>query len=55
MVESGKEAKKKKEEEEGKKKKWKRREVELVDGTREVGFFIDAGQRREARIRLELR
>lgn len=32
--------------------KWVRREVELVDTTREVGFWIDG---KEARIRVELR
>lgn len=32
--------------------KWVKREVELVDGTKDVGFWID---RREARIRVELR
>ena len=35
--------------------KWKRRELELVNSTREVGFFVDGGKTREARIRLELR
>lgn len=32
--------------------KWVRREVELVDSTREVGFWIDG---KEARVRVELR
>lgn len=32
--------------------KWKRREMELVDGTREVGFFVEG---MEARVRVELR
>lgn len=32
--------------------KWAKREVELVDGTKDVGFWID---RREARIRVEPR
>lgn len=36
-------------EEEG---RWKRREMELVDGTREVGFFVEGA---EARVRVELR
>lgn len=31
---------------------WKRRETELVDGTREVGFFIQGD---EARVRVEVR
>lgn len=31
---------------------WKRREMELVDGTREVGFFVEG---KEARVRVELR
>lgn len=34
------------------KEKWARRDVELVDGTREVGFWIEG---REARVRVELR
>ena len=41
------------EEEGGRRKgKWVRREVELVDGTREVGFWIEE---REARVRVEVR
>ena len=32
--------------------KWARREMELVDGTREVGFLVEG---REARVRVELR
>lgn len=32
--------------------KWARREMELVDGTREVGFFVEGKQ---ARVRVELR
>ena len=32
---------------------WKRRETELVDGTRAVGFFIE--ESKEARVRVELR
>lgn len=32
--------------------KWARREMELVDGTREVGFFVES---RQARVRVELR
>lgn len=32
--------------------KWVQREVELVDSTREVGFWIEGG---EARVRVELR
>lgn len=31
---------------------WKRREMELVDGTREVGFFVEG---KNARVRVELR
>lgn len=31
---------------------WKRRELELVDGTREVGFFVEG---KEARVRVEAR
>lgn len=31
---------------------WKKRETELVDGTREVGFFIQGD---EARVRVEVR
>lgn len=40
--------------EKNKKKKglWKRRELELVDGTREVGFFVEG---MEARVRVEAR
>lgn len=34
------------------KERWKRREMELVDGTREVGFFIEG---KEARVRVEVR
>lgn len=34
------------------KKLWKRREMELVDGTREVGFFVEGT---EARVRVEAR
>ncbi len=34
------------------KERWIRREVELEDGTREVGFWIDG---REARVRVEPR
>ena len=34
------------------KEKWIRREEELTDGTREVGFWVDG---REARVRVELR
>lgn len=33
------------------KERWKRREMELVDGTREVGFFIEG---KEARVRVEV-
>jgi hypothetical protein len=40
------------EEEEREKGKWMRREVELEDGTREVGFWIEG---REATVRVELR
>ncbi len=36
----------------GRKEVWKRREMELVDGTREVGFFVEGT---EARVRVELR
>jgi hypothetical protein len=32
------------------KEKWKRREIELVDGTREVGFWVEG---KEARVRVE--
>ena len=32
--------------------RWVRREMELVDGTRAVGFFVEG---REARVRVELR
>lgn len=32
--------------------KWAQREIELVDGTRDVGFWIDG---REATVRVELR
>ena len=32
--------------------KWARRETELVDGTREVGFFVEG---KEAKVRVELR
>ena len=58
--EGKKQQKKKKEEEEEiergqEAQKWKRREVELVHGTREVGFFVDGGKSQEARVRLELR
>ena len=38
--------------EERQKGKWVRREMELVDGTREVGFWIEG---KEARVRVELR
>ena len=34
------------------KEKWSRREMELVDGTRKIGVWIDG---REARVRVELR
>ena len=44
------------------KQHWKRRELELPDSTREVGFFVDVGggrdgdkRDREARVRVELR
>jgi hypothetical protein len=33
-------------------RRWVRREVELVDGTREVGFWVEGG---EAKVRVELR
>ncbi len=36
----------------GRKEVWKRREMELVDGTREVGFFVEGT---DARVRVELR
>lgn len=32
--------------------KWTRREIELVDGTHDIGFWIES---REARVRVELR
>lgn len=41
-------------EKEKEKENWKRRETELVDGTRAVGFFVEEGQR-EARVRVEVR
>jgi len=41
-----------KEEEEKDKGKWVQREEELVDGTKNVGFWIEG---REARVRIELR
>lgn len=31
---------------------WERREVELIDSTREVGFWVEG---KEARVRVELR
>ena len=59
--------KKKKKDSEKKEEKqhWKRRELELLDSTREVGFFVDVGggrdgvrdgnkRDREARVRVEL-
>ncbi len=36
----------------GEKEGWRRREMELADGTREVGFFVEGG---EARVRVEVR
>ncbi len=36
----------------GEREGWRRREMELADGTREVGFFVEGG---EARVRVEVR
>lgn len=48
----GERVKKKGREREREREGWVRREMELVGGTREVGFFVEG---REARVRVEVR